>query len=40
MILAARGRLIAQLIEGDPVAWGIFLSVLVIGGLWSWFKNR
>jgi hypothetical protein len=40
MILAARGRAIAKLIEGDPVAWGIFIAVLVICGLWSWFKNR
>jgi hypothetical protein len=40
-ILAARGRLIAKLIEGDPVAWTI--TGVVVAGMVGWAlikKNR
>lgn len=31
-VLAARGRALAKLLEGDPVAWSILVGVVVIFG--------
>ncbi|MEO6436665.1 MAG: hypothetical protein ABIP55_13015 [Tepidisphaeraceae bacterium] len=39
-ILAARGRTLEKLIEGDPVAWTIF-GVVIAGSVgWWWIKKR
>jgi hypothetical protein len=41
VVLAARGRLIQKLIEGDPVAWGITgVAVVVVVGIAVWKKKK
>lgn len=38
-VLAARGRALAKLLEGDPVAWSILAGVVVIFGGIAIYKH-